>query len=240
MSFINFNLSQMQEPPFSKAAHGIKNLPAWFWRNRGWFRAIFMLVILAAVAIPTYAIFHHFGLKEGATIAQTLAAFAAIVIGAAWAYLAFVRNRQKYPRANTNLNVRELPLPNGKILLSVSTELENVGNVLVSVKNVRCSVHQVIPWPNEEVIANTIMSPSRDIGIEYEHGWECLDSREKQYERDELEIEPGEKDSISFDMVIPGNASLIRINTYIQNVSKRRQNELGWSRTLFHNVHRLP
>lgn len=223
--------------------HWTSELYMWAWRNRRWFRIIATVIIVGLIAFPTYAIFHHFGFRNGTPIAQELAAFAAIIVGASWAYIAFVRNRQKYPRANTSMTIQELPLPNGSILLKVINEIENIGNVLLSVNYISCSVYQVMPWPSEEVIWNSVMI-EKQTEIDYKYkgegndgdGWPCLRFRDMPYGKDNFELEPGEKDNIIFDMVVKRGASLVRIYTYVQNVRKRRQNDLGWSSVVFYRM----
>ena len=210
---------------------------SWSWRHRHFFLVAVILIIVAAIAVPTYLMIKHYGFKDGFPIAQSCTTFAAIIVGAIWAYLAFVRNRQKYPRANTSITVEELPLPNDSVLLKVITNIENIGTVLISVDCVWCSIYQLMPWPSDEVLKDTVMlgNDERDIEIDYEK-WKDLDFREKTYEKDTFEIEPGETDDIVFDMVVNKDASLVRVYTHVENVKKRRQNKIGWSRAILYKM----
>lgn len=54
-------------------------------------------------------------------------------------------------------------------LIKVINEIENIGNVLVSVDYASCSVRQVMPWPSKEAIQNSVMLEELDIEIDYEY-----------------------------------------------------------------------
>lgn len=81
-----------------------------------------------------------------------LATITAIVVGGIWAYLLFVRRRQKYPRAAlthhiVHRRISHDELPDDKVLLRVGLVIENPGEVLLSLISGETRVQQIEPWP---------------------------------------------------------------------------------------------
>lgn len=176
-------------------------------------------------------------LKELRHLAETLQAVltsAAIVVGGLWSYLLFVRKRQKYPRASLAHNISHRPLGDGYVLLSVRAGITNAGEVLLSIVSVETRLQQVLPPPSDLIKA---LKGGQDPIPEgrTEMDWPLLRSRLSDDKARELQIEPGESDSIQYDFMLDRSVRTVEIYTYIKN-EKVRKRDVGWSVTSLYDI----
>ncbi len=64
----------------------------------------------------------------------------------------FVHTRQKYPRLNLKPIVSVHEISDSERLLRFGLELENVGNVLASLRECEVWIQQLKPWPEEVLL----------------------------------------------------------------------------------------
>jgi len=168
----------------------------------------------------------------------------AIFIGGYWAYMLFVRKRQKYPRAHIEHACRHFTLPDGRILLHLELRVTNSGEVLLTLSELDIWIGQVLPWPTEipwpkqesleaslSRIEKTNVTKTGNGEIE----WPLLHGKTVFFNAAQQTIEPGEEDEMHFDFSIPGDTKCLHIYTHLRNVPNPRK-EVGWPKTSFYDL----
>lgn len=156
---------------------------------------------------------------------STISSFVVIIGGACWTYKTYIQQRQKYPKARLSQDVQAIRLNEDKSCIHTCVTIENTGAVLLKIESVRNYVYQVLPLSGE---MQTRLTTGDDLYDQtgQELLWPSLDDRETMHTQ--MEIEPGETDTIQFDSVISSAVEAIQVYTYFKNVSKRDK-EIGWN-----------
>ena len=172
--------------------------------------------------------------RELAQIVQSVVTVIAIVAGGFWGYWLFVKNRQRYPRAQIEHTIFHSAIADNKLLLHVIVTVTNPGNVLLSLVSLDARVQRILPASSEfvESIGKGI-DPVAEGKSEIE--WPLIGSREIDLRKDRYEIEPGESQGIDCEFVLADNVELVAIYTYLKNVSKRGR-EIGWDLTTVYSL----
>jgi hypothetical protein len=167
-------------------------------------------------------------------IGNAVTAFA-VIIGGVWAYLAFIRERTLWPRAELDLALDEHQLDSNTVLLSARLKVHNGGRGLMKLDQLRMDLHQVKPLGDE-------MRRKIDSGMHFnssgvEAAWPLIDQHVRTWEDDKPEIEPGEADEFCLDFFIDPSIETIFVYAYLENVRKRRRRRrLGWPLTRIHDL----
>jgi len=173
-------------------------------------------------------------LKDFAEIAQALVTCAAIVVGGAWTWKLYVRQRLSHARAGLDLGIYHVILPDGKWLIHASLRIANTGNVMLRLKKAELRLRQVVPIPEEleDVVRGECDPvPKGDTEIK----WPAIVNREWTWEEGQFEIEPGENDSIHADLVLDSKVQVIQFYSFVGNPTKKRP-DLGWTDTQMHEL----
>ena len=174
-------------------------------------------------------------LKDIASIAQSLTTILAIFVSGFWGYWIFIKNRQQYPRVKLSHSIFHRKLGSGKDLVHVIVTIQNIGEILLSLRMLETRIHQVIPLPQKvaDSVAkgeNPITSDSTEID-----SWTELGNHRCNFQKDLFEVEPGEIQEIHHDFLIPEENGTILIYSYLQNIKKRNR-DIGWDLTTFHEL----
>jgi len=166
--------------------------------------------------------------KDIADIVQSFFTVLGIVVGGFWTYMLFVQKRQRYPRAKTTHTITHKPLGHNRILLHVTTDISNPGEVLLRLVSGFTRVQQILPPPPEVVAAmKKGEDPVRPTDTEYP--WPLVGERAWHWEKPH-EIEPGESEELHCDFVIADTLRTVEIYTYVKNEAKPNK-EIGWNLT---------
>jgi len=168
------------------------------------------------------------------TVVKDILTIIAIIVGAIWTYLLFIKKRQKYPRANISHNVKHVPLVDDQILLYVNVTLTNIGEVLLSLASADVRVNRVLPLSDE--LSETIgrgEDPVKEGEIEVE--WPMIHDRPRKWKEGEFEIEPGESDHLHFEFLLESDIEVVVLYTYFINV-KKRERDIGWNLTTVYDL----
>jgi len=165
---------------------------------------------------------------------QGVVTIVAIAVGGAWAYLLFVRRRQKYPRANLTQDLRCYPLRDNKLLLRATVRICNESEVLLSLASGLSRVQQVLPC-TEDLVASLAKRIHDDDACEPEVEWPLLEEWKVAFKKGEREIEPGESDELHFDFVVDSDVQVVVLYSYLKNVRKRKR-EIGWNVTSIYDL----
>ncbi len=169
-------------------------------------------------------------------IVKSIVMILAVLVGGIWAWLLFIKTRQRYPRAETSHNIQSWTIADGDSLLHMTLNIKNIGEVLLSIEAIELRVQQVIPF-DQELARNIVDGVDLIEENESEIEWPEIYSRKLVRQQGDLEIEPGEMDQIHFDAIIPKVAKTIEVYTHIKNEKKRRRDKsLGWPLTTLYSI----
>lgn len=174
-------------------------------------------------------------IKDIASIAQSLTTMLAIIVSGFWGYWIFVKNRQQYPRARLSHSVLHRELEGGKMFVHVILTIQNIGEILLSLRLVETRVHQVIPLPKK--VAESIKKGDDPVLPETTEidAWTVLGTHRSNFQKNLFEVEPGEVQEIHHDFVVSSHIRTVLIYSYLQNIKKRNR-DIGWDLTTFHDL----
>jgi hypothetical protein len=176
-----------------------------------------------------------FSLKDTIEIVQALATVCAIVVGGIWAYMLFVKHRQKYPRATLHHEIHHTPLTSEKTLLHVDAILLNVGEVLLDLESAETRIQQIVPL--EDGIRRDIETKQDPVPKDKsELDWPLIALREWKWSAGQCELEPGESEALHSEFVLDYMVKTVQMYTHIANQSKKRR-EMGWDCTTIYNLY---
>ncbi len=168
------------------------------------------------------------------TIIQRTLTTLAIIIGGFWSYLLFIRKRQKYPRANLSHTSISKQLTKEKILLHVSIQIFNPGEVLLSLRKGEVWIQQILP-PTPELLTYIEQGNDPVMERETEIKWHLLCERSSTWKKNRLEIEPGETHSLNYDFIIDSRITCIEIHSRYWNIMKAKR-DFVWSLVTIHDL----
>lgn len=172
--------------------------------------------------------------KKFLGLGQSAVTIIAIIAGGIWTYLLFIKKRLRFPRANVENEISHIDLNSNLILLHVKIKVTNIGDVLLSFKEMEIRVQQILPIHNDISgsinINNKVETREAD-----EIPWPMLDGKIRQYELKSYEIEPGESDESHFDFIIVKNIKVVAVYSYFQNIIKKGR-DLGWGCTSIYKL----
>jgi hypothetical protein len=180
--------------------------------------------------------------KDVASIVQSVATVIAIVVGGAWSYLLFIKERREYPHANLQQSATHAQLGPNANLLRVGVAITNAGTTRMDLKSAIIKIQQVLPLTDcvdPKICAKAEIEAAKP-GVPRSaarFSWPTLSQLDQQYEGNK-EIEPSEKDFIDAEFVLPSHVTLVRIYAYVRNDSKPHSDkqQIGWSVSNYYNL----
>lgn len=161
---------------------------------------------------------------------ESLITIIAVIIGGLWAYLLFVKNREKYPKAIIHHEIQKVKFEND-VLVRLTIQIENIGKVILPIIYGEVWLQQLQPI-NESI--KQAITDFQSQNNKADIGWPIINKRVFRYENNnDYELEPGEIDKFEFDFLIDKNVKTIQFYTHIQNVDKSNK---GWNYTSIHNL----
>lgn len=172
--------------------------------------------------------------KDKIETVGTMVTIGAILVGGLWTYKLFIEERKHYPHANIEQKVSHVQLSDRTNLLRVGIELTNSGTSRLRSDKAIVRIQQILPVPpcigegpcaKEEVIS-ALKDPERKAD---RFSWPMIAEREHNVGQF-LDIEPGEKDLVEFEFVVPTEVTVVRIYSYFRNDQRSKQgsDEIGW------------
>jgi hypothetical protein len=152
---------------------------------------------------------HAFGVLE------SIATISALILGGAWSYLAFFRQRLSQPRLNVKHELETICLPDGRSLIKVFACLDNVGQVLVDL-NVWClRAERILPLSSE--ISSFIQK--RSAFTDHEALWPTVAGLEDGTLKGDafrMLLEPGETDRAVGNLIVPADAKVVQVYSHFR------------------------
>src|SRR5215467_13009103 len=107
-------------------------------------------------------------IKKLLEVAASVLTLIAVIVGATWTYVLFVRTRQRYPSANLTQQIEYRVLTEDHAWLRVTVTVQNVSKVLLSLVEATCWIQQVKPVGDDVLAAiEADKEPLDDEGLEY-------------------------------------------------------------------------
>lgn len=169
-------------------------------------------------------------IKDKVETIESILKVLVIPVGAWWAWIGFIRNRVRFPKANLQHEVQIWRADN-KTFVHLALRITNTGNVLMRITNGCAWVEQLTPLP--EAVSARIASGEdvvRENRIDAE--WALVQKRDLPPNHCR-EIEPGETDQIDFDFMIEPDVQRILVYSHLANP---RKETAGWNLNTIHEI----
>jgi hypothetical protein len=170
-------------------------------------------------------------------ITQSIITILAIVIGGLWGLWIYYSTREAFHKIEVNHKVENFYLTDEKILLRISITVSNIGKGYIELGQAEIRVSQILPLADCDEDTEEIPCPKyrieknknvikKDSSVAF---WPLLDS----FKTDRRHLEPTEKDTIYFDMIVPSSTTLYQIYSYFPNPNF---DNVGWKTLTIHKI----
>lgn len=167
---------------------------------------------------------------------SSYATILALLIGGAWAFNEFVLTRELYPKVNVEHEIDAIRLSDQEVLLRVTASLENTGSTYVSLTSGSVHIESVRPL-SDVVVAKAAQYAGLDPKGPLRISWPALAVRDLEWLGGELEIEPGETETIYFEFLLPPSQQVINVYTFFTNdIKTETGRSLGWNRSTLYSL----
>lgn len=185
-------------------------------------------------------------LKDWLDMIQAASTVLAIIIGGYWSFRIYRQKRQRFPRAKIEHQILQCTLNQEKILLRVTTRIENIGDSLISLGHASTTLEKVIPL-DFKIQARLEKDDGLVIQKETSIKWsnEPFRKLSVDWPKGRVQLEPGERDHFYFDFILEHHIQIVLITSYFRNIQKYRfrrsiltwlANNLDTRRGLFRNL----
>ena len=182
--------------------------------------------------------------KDLVGIGKDVVATLAILVGGIWTYNIFVKERQNFPHANLEHQISHIRLTKELNVLRIGVEIANTGSSRIVVGKANVWIQKIKPLsPCENgaaCLAKELSEAPADPDKKADRPeWPLLAARQicttrKDGAQDDcplmtgrepgrgafVDIEPGEKDVVDFEFVVPADVQIARVYTYFRNDKK--------------------
>jgi hypothetical protein len=166
--------------------------------------------------------------KNFAELVQSYATVIALIIGGAWTYSLFIKQRTGEPKLEVSTSVSVVTSIPSKRIVVVDEKLKNSGTVPVVLRRGKVVLRQIVPPPPEALAllsdpAATVIKPDRDAAV-----WNAQVEDRSSWNAGEFQIEPAESDQIHTEFVIPCSIEVVAVIAF---VSDQESGGVGWNTT---------
>jgi hypothetical protein len=179
--------------------------------------------------------------KDAIEAAQAIATMLAILVGGFWAYLIFVKKRQRFPRAKLSHSITSRQIVGGKSLFRFTIHIENPSEVILRLRSGFVWIQQMQPVPQS--IEKDILSGTDPVESgEAEILWPMIAERKLNFTKLGTQIEPGEWDELHAEFAIDSKVTKMLIYTHLDNAKKRswfrfwEKTRIGWNLSTVHCI----
>lgn len=174
--------------------------------------------------------------KDRIDILQSITTIIAVIIGGFWTYDVFIKERRNVPHANIEHRISHLTLAKNAHLLRVGIELSNAGGSMMGISQSIVRVQQILPQVScagDPCAVNQLKIAATEIDRKEDRfAWPLIAERNVTTR---IEIEPGEKQSLDYEFVVPATTKAVRVYTYFKNDQKsKKSHEMGWYTSSFY------
>jgi hypothetical protein len=195
--------------------------------------AAFQSDVMASPATPAFREI----LKDWVDIAQAIVTIGAVFVGGLWTYEIFIKERHDYPHANIEHKISHLSLADKGQLLRVGLDLTNTGSSLLEIDHSMIRIQQILPLLScsaNPCAANQLKDAAGAVERKEDRfDWPLIADRDVKSTTD---IEPGEKQSVDYEFLIPSAVKAVRVYTYLRNDRLSTDDrEIGWYASSFYD-----
>jgi hypothetical protein len=179
--------------------------------------------------------------KSVLDIVQSLVTIGAVIFGGVWSYILFIQGRNWSPHANIEHKLSHIELSKELILMRVEIDVSNTGTSQLRLAKTVIRIQQILPisrCPAQGPCAKQeIKIASEKIERESDgFTWPLVAKRETISE-DVGPIEPGEKQSLEYEFILPSDVKIVRVYTYFKNgIISEPKNEIGWEASSYYDL----
>lgn len=168
-------------------------------------------------------------------IASNIATVVALLVGGAWAYFNFLRERIRWPKAEVDIVFAERRLSDEFILVNVTVRVKNYGRGLMQLTRIRVDLRRVLPIDDDTMAKIHSGDQYRKDGVKAR--WPRIGKLERVSSSGQIELEPGETDEFGFDFFVSPSTEVVQAYAFVENVTKGYANHfLGWGVTQLHDI----
>lgn len=156
-----------------------------------------------------------------------------VVVGAFWTYHLFIKNRQKYPKAEIEhkIEIREI-LDENFQLITLLVTVKNISQILLPVEEYSVEVFQILPAidlreKNESGYFKQYKA------LELPNNTPIFKVTKKT--KSNMEIEPTEKVLLAHSIVVPKGIQTISVHSVVHNPSKSKK-QFVWNNITTHDL----
>ncbi len=172
-------------------------------------------------------------LKDFFSMLQSIATIVAFVVMGFWTYAIFIKERQSYPHAVIEHEVKKINISDDIMLLKVKVKITNTGNSLLSLTFANIRIQNILPIKDESVLEEISVLFNEKTPHAILTNWPILKEKDISWENGKKEIEPQEHDYCFFEFFISSEEETILIYTFFNNDTK---DNLGWEYESFFNL----
>lgn len=155
--------------------------------------------------------------KSATGIAQSVATVIAIIVAGIW----FIERREASLKADITHTIIHRQIDDKQTWLRVSIEISNQGKRLLDLKSGTIAIHRILPLGSDDI-------PGLK---DYRVDWPLIG---KPCKRElNIKIEPGEKDHLDHEFLIPCNVQTVEIYSYFQNPENP---DIGWPKSTVYDL----
>jgi hypothetical protein len=181
------------------------------------------------------------GLKSYLDILQSLVTISAVVVAGLWTYFLFIQGRNWSPHANIEHKLSHIELSKELNLIRVEVDVSNTGMSQLRLAKTVIRIQQILPIPscgeNGHCARQEVKIALEKIERESDgFTWPLIAKRETTSE-DVGPIEPGEKQLLEYEFILPSDVKVVRVYTYFKNgVVSKPNNEIGWEASSYYDL----
>jgi hypothetical protein len=177
--------------------------------------------------------------NEIAATVQAIVTIIAVIIGGLWTYNLFIKGRKEYPHANLEQKISHVTLSEGVNLLRIGIDVNNTGDIRMKIGRWTIRVQQILPvrCPKQGVCAGNEVNEALRVTERQSDrfSWPLIAERDSSFEHP-VDIEPGEKQALEFEFVIPSEVKVARVYSHFGNEQKLREgDEGGWAASSYYD-----
>ena len=197
-------------------------------------KAVLLVLALAALFVGiTWAatLLTDVSFKDSATIVQAIGTIVAIATGGVFAFHRLQLFRTFEPHLTISHQVSYRPIGESYVHIAVTATLYNSSKVKIEIRKGFFLLQQIAPVSDEEVeyLYTQVFDDMEQNSIQ----WPTLDEFERDWDRGELIVEPGESHPETFEFIVSTEVDSVVIYTYFHNsrFPQRAQTAEGWGAT---------
>ncbi|HWU62438.1 MAG TPA: hypothetical protein VN112_10485 [Ensifer sp.] len=173
--------------------------------------------------------------KEYASTAQAILTSIAIVVGGAWAYMEFVRERPDKGRLTVSQVAKDFAVSDGQRFVQAQITLKNVGATRVGITKGETVIRQILPLNDnlKQVIEGNDPAAKARMNSTQTIKWPIICSGRISRSQN-VSLEPDEQITLVQDFLLPRHVRLVRIYSVFEGALDDSDRSGRWVDSILH------